>query len=321
MSRLHTMFAVVLPSMIAGGLLFNAARSQAASTDAEGFWPAPVVIAQADPPKRPPPAPPAPPAPKPPKAPPAPPAPPAGGVSVTINNGVVKVTGVQELVKAQLGAARVAITSNPRIPADVRAKILARIDKVGAAVDKRLANIKLTDLDKLDEEMEKMGEELEEALEGLDEDLDKLGDHIGKDIKVDLGKLHFGHDDDDDIDIPSPPDDDADDDDMREAISDLKDLALTSQQRDQITKLRADSDKQVAAAKKQIAELSGKLHTALGQPGVTDADITRLVDQISGQEATMRKARIVAWAQARRMLDAAQRKKIEDAAAKAKKTK
>jgi Spy/CpxP family protein refolding chaperone len=326
MNRIRTILTVVLPSMIAGGFLFGAAFSQAASNDSDDLWSAaPVVIAQADPPKPPhgpvPPPPPAP-GPKPPLPPkPAKPHKPGvgggSGFSVSIDNGVVQVTGIQDIVKTQLTAARAAISSNPHIPADTKRKILARLDKVGASVDKRLKNLKLTDLDKLDDELEEMGEEIEEALEGLDEDLDA----IGKNFKFDMSKFHFDHDDDD-HDIPSAPDvGDADDSDMRDAINDLKDLALNPQQRDQITKLRTDSDKQVDASKKQIVDLSAKLHTALGNPAVTDAEITKLVDQISGHEAAMRKARIVAWAQARRLLDANQRKKVDDAAAKAKKTK
>ncbi|MGE3760918.1 MAG: Spy/CpxP family protein refolding chaperone [Kofleriaceae bacterium] len=318
MNRIRTFVTIMLPSMIAGGLLFGAAFSHAASNESDGFWPnpAPVVIAQADPPKKP-----GPPPPPPKNVPPPPPVSKPGGFSVSIDHGAVQVTGIRELVKGQLVAARAAISGNPHIPADTKRKLLARIDKVGTTVDKRLANLKLSDLDQLDDELEKMGEELEDALEGLDEDLEKLGDSIGKNIKIDLGKLHFDHDDDDDFDfdIPSAPDvGDTDDDDMRDAINDLKDLALDAKQRDQITKLRTDSDKEVAASKKQIAELSEKLRTSLGNPGVTDADITRLVDQISGHEAAMRKARILAWAKARRVLDAAQRKKVEDAAAKAK---
>jgi Spy/CpxP family protein refolding chaperone len=324
MSRIRTFVTIMLPSMIAGGFLFNGAFSYAASGDSDGYWPnpTPIVIAQADlPPKKPANPPPAPPAPKPVRG--VGGGSGSGGISVSIDHGTIQVTGVREIVKAQLNAARNAINANHNIPDDLRKKIIARIDKVGAAVDKRLANLKLSDLDQLDDEMEKMGEELEEALEGLDEDMDALGKQVGKNIKFDLGKMHFGHDDDDDdIDVPSPPDvGDADDSDMREAISDLKDLALQPAQRDQITKLRTDSDKQVATSKKQIEDLSAKLHTALGNPAVSDADISKLVDQISGQEAVMRKARILAWAQARRVLDVAQRKKVEDAAAKAKKTK
>lgn len=318
MSRIRTFVTVMLPSMLAGGFLFGAAFSHAASNDSDGFWPnpAPVIIAQADPPKKAPPVAPVPP-PAPPRGP-KPPQPPkpAGGISVSIDHGTLQLTGVREMVKAQLVAARARVSSDPRIPADLKKSILARIDKVDATVQKRLSKLSLTDLDQLDDEMEKMGEELEEAFDGFEDDLEKLG----KNFKIDLGNLHFDHDDDeDDIDIPSAPDvGDADDSDMRDAINDLKDLALTSQQRDQITKLRTESDKHVAAEKKQIEELSEKLRTSLGNSGVTDADIGKLVDQISGHEASMRKARIVAWAQARRVLDAAQRKKVEDAAAKAK---
>ncbi|MFN0253147.1 MAG: Spy/CpxP family protein refolding chaperone [Kofleriaceae bacterium] len=339
MNRIRIILTVVLPSMIAGGFLFGAAFSQAASNDSDDVWsPAPVVIAQADPPKPVSPVPPtAPgPGPKPPKPPeppkpvkPVKPAKPAigggSGISVSIDNGVVQVTGIRDIVKSQLDGARGAISGNQHIPADVKKKILARLDKIGSSVDKRLVNLKLTDLAKLDDELEEMGEEIEEALEGLGDDLDALGDAFGKNFKFDISKLHIDHDDDNDDDnhdIPSAPDvGDADDDDMRDAINDLKDLALNPQQRDQITKLRSDSDKQVAASKQQIDELSTKLHTALGNSAVTDAEIGKLVDQISGHEAAMRKARIVAWAQARRMLDTAQRKRVEAAAAKAKKTK
>ncbi len=315
MSRIRTFVTIMLPSMIAGGLLFGAAFSHAASNDSDGFWPnpTPVIVAQADPPKKAPPVAPVPP-PAPPRGP-RPPLPPKPGIGVTIDHGSIQLTGVREMVKAQLVAARARVSSDPRIPADLKKSILARIDKVDATVQKRLANLSLSDLDQLDDEMEKMGEELEEAFEGFEDDLEKLG----KNFKLDLGNLHFDHDDADDIDIPSAPDvGDSDDSDMRDAINDLKDLALTSQQRDQITKLRTESDKHVAAEKKQIEALSEKLRVSLGNSGVTDADIGKLVDQISGHEASMRKARIVAWAQARRVLDAAQRKKVEDAAAKAK---
>jgi Spy/CpxP family protein refolding chaperone len=321
MSRIRTFVTLMLPSMIAGGLVFGAAFSHAASSDSDGFWPnpQPVVVAQADPPKPPGPGPLPP---RPPRGP-MPPKPPhkpgvGSGFGVSIDNGTIQLTGVREMVKAQLAAARARVAADPRIPADVKKSILARMDKVGATVDKRLTNLKLTDLDKLGDEMEKMGEELEEAFEGFEEDFEKLGDKLGKDLKIDLSKMHFDHDDDD-FDIPSAPDvGDADDSDMRDAINDLKDLALDRQQRDQITKLRAESDAKVAVAKKQIAESSEKLRVALGNPSTSDADIGKLVDQISGHEATMRKARITAWAQARRLLDTAQRKKVEDAAAKVK---
>ena len=93
-------------------------------------------------------------------------------------------------------------------------------------------------------------------------------------------------------------------------------MALKPDQKAKINKLRSDSDKAVGTAKKQMDDLSQKLQAALGKPDVTDAEIGRLVDQISAQEATIRKSRIQAWAQARRELSEEQRKRVEDAAKK-----
>lgn len=326
MSRIRTLFSIVLPSMIAGGLIFDSALGHSAGRDENfGFWPAASDVAAPTPPAPPPPAAKTPPAPPAPSAPPAPPAPGkrggAGGrgVSVNINGGKIQIDGVHDLVISQIDAARDSIKNNQSIPKDVRDKVVARLDKVRASVDKRLANLKISDLSQLESEMEKMGEEIEQAMDGLDKDLEKLG----KDFDVKFGKKGFSifskdddDDDDDDIQTIDTPDVDADDDDMKDAIKDLRDMALKPDQKDKINKLRADSDASVRVAKKQMDELSAKLQTALGNPAVTDAEIGRLVDQISAQEATIRKARIQAWAQARRVLDDAQRKRVEDAAKK-----
>ena len=327
------LLSTIVPSMIAGGLLFGSAFGHAASGDPSfGFWPAASDVTaptRVPPPTPTPPAPApmptpkvpktpmAPTAPTPPKAPKAPQGPRGPGAG-----GGVQVSGIKDMVLGQLDSVRNSLTSNPNIPKDVRDKITARLDKVRASVEKRLSNITITDLDKLGDEMDKMGEEIEEAMEGLDDEMEK----VGKDFEKNFGKdkfkfkFDFDHDDDDDDDdddnIPMTPDIDADDDDMKEAISDLKDLALDPGQRTQITKLRTDSDKAVAIAKKQLDDLSTKLRTALANPATPDADVARLVDQISAQEAVIRKARILAWAQARRVLDDGQRKKVEDAAKK-----
>ncbi|MEO7096883.1 MAG: hypothetical protein ABI175_26730 [Polyangiales bacterium] len=337
MSRIRTLFTIVVPSMLAGGLLFNSALGSAAGRDENfGFWPAASDVAAPTPP--PPPAPRAPVTPPSPRTPPTAPTPPmpptkrggaGGGVSVSINNGKVQIDGLHDLVLGQIDAARESIKNNQSIPKDVRDKVGARLDKVRATVDKRLANLKVTDMDQLESEMEKMGEEIEQAMEGLDKDLDKLGKDMGKDFGKQFGKnwgknfnINGNDDDDDDDDLGSidTPDVDSDDDDMKSAIKDLRDMALKPDQKDKINKLRTDSDNNVRAAKKQMDDLSQKLQTALGNSTVTDAEIGRLVDQISAQEATIRKSRIQAWAAARRVLDDAQRKRIEDAAKK-KKTK
>ncbi|HEY4055622.1 MAG TPA: hypothetical protein VGM39_03400 [Kofleriaceae bacterium] len=328
MTRLRTLFTVALPSMLAGGLIFNAAFSRAASPSDSGWASSATLVAQADPPKAPhaphaptPPLPPAPPV-RMGGVPPVPPVPPPdGGISVTIHDGKVSISGVADMARAQMKTARDNIQKSS-MPEDMKKKVLARLDKAQAAMDKRLANIKNATPDELEEQMEAMGDEISASMEGLDDEMEEMGQKMAEDAQKNMKfNFKFTHDDDDDDDMPSAPTLDSDDDDLRDAIGDLKDLAVTPQQRDQIVKLRADSDKTVATSKKQIDDLSDKLHTALGDKKTTDADITRMVDQISAEEAKVRKARIIAWAQARRLLDAAQQKKVDDAAKKAKKTK
>jgi hypothetical protein len=352
MTRVRTLFTLIIPSMLAGGLVFGSAFGEAAHGRDEDLGASPVSsetgesgTARRAPPRRTaqaptPPRPPRPPAPPNPfgGVPPVPPVPPAHGkgVSVSIHDGKVDISGIAGMVRGQLDGVRQMLRNNPNIPRDVRDKLLARLDKASAIVDKRLSRIKVDDLDQLGEEMEAMGEELEKAMEGLEKDMEKLGDKLGKDLSLQLGKdfgknfgpkgdfdfkFNFGNDDDDDDDIaaiPMSPDLDADDDDLRDAIGDLKDLALKPAQKAQITKLRTDSDRTVAAAKQQLDAASDRLEEALGNPRSSDADIARYVDQISAHEAAIRKARILAWVNARRVLDDVQRKKIEAAAKKPK---
>jgi Spy/CpxP family protein refolding chaperone len=222
------------------------------------------------------------------------------------------------MVLSQLDIARNAIRNQPGIPKDIRDKVLVRLDKARASVEKRMSNAKLDDLEKLGQEMEKMGEEIEQAMEGLEDDLAKLDVDLQQQLGKRLGNLQLDLDldaDDDRSGIPMPPGG-LDDDDLKDAMADLKDLALKPAQRDAIRKLRADSDKTVAAAKQQLDDASAKLRAALANPATSDADIARQVDQISAHEASIRKARLVAWNQARRVLDEAQRKRLQDAAQK-----
>jgi len=330
MSRARTFFTIVIPSMLAGGLIFGSAftRADAGPDAALGFWPAAgrlggTTLAQAAPA---PPAAPRPPAPSP-APPPAPPAPPrhaGSGVSVTYKDGKIDISGVDDLVKEQLDNARKAIESAP-LPADVKAKLRAKLDKTGAIVGKRLGNAKNLSPEQLGEEMGKMGDEIGKEMEEFGKEMEKFGEQMDKqfgNVHIHHGKQGSAHDDDDDDDdtasVPMAPDVDidADDDGMKEALKDLGDLALKSAQRDAITKLRKDSDKTVGEAKKQLDQLSSKLHDALGNTAITDADVAKYVDQITAQEAAIRKARLLAWVNARRVLDDAQRKKVEDAAKK-----
>ncbi|MDQ3370484.1 MAG: hypothetical protein M3680_34120 [Myxococcota bacterium] len=349
MSRVRKIFTVILPSMLAGGLVFGSAFGYAAhgrDEDAGIMLASNDVAAEsADGTRRAPPRRtaqgPTPPRPPRPPTPPTPPRPPQGhrGVSISITNGKLDISGIDHVVRAQLDGVRQMLRHNPNIPPRVRDKALARIERVQAVLERRLAKLQRTDLDKLDDELEKLGEELEAAMEGLEEEMEALGDEVAKDLAKQLGKdfgknfgpkgsfkfkfdsnNHTNNDDDADEDhdvadaIPMSPDLDGDDGDLRQAIGDLKDLALKPGQKAQIVKLRSDSDRNVAAAKKQLDELSQKLETVLADPRASDAEIGRYVDQISSQEATIRKARILAWVNARRILDDSQRRRIEDAA-------
>jgi hypothetical protein len=129
--------------------------------------------------------------------------------------------------------------------------------------------------------------------------------------KVDVDSDNDNDSDDEQVD--SVPDID-DQEDMDDAVRNLGDLSLQGPQRDQIQRLRADSDRQVAVAKQQLDRASNELQRQLDNVSASDADIARAIDAVSQQEATIRKARILAWHGARRVLDGAQRRKVEDAA-------
>jgi hypothetical protein len=350
MIRVRTLFTIAIPSMFIGGLLFGNHFGHAAAGDRDqiGYWPAASDSGGVNASRNRAALPPVPP------TPPAPPMPPTmpshgrhGGISVSIHGNKVKITGIDDFVAGHLEAIRQLLRDNPNIPRDVRDKILARMDRVKSVVDRRLRNLDTTDLDQLGEQMEKMGEELEQAMQGLDEDLAKLDKDFAKDFGKDFEKA-FGKDfakdvakkipkdvwasnddddndaDDDDKDaVPMAPDVgvDADDSDLRDALGDIKDMALKPSQKDAIVKLRTDSDARVAAAKQQLDDASRRLETALGNPQTSDADIARYVDEISGHEAAIRKARLLAWVNARRVLDDSQIQRIEQAAKTAGKNK
>ena len=275
------------------------------------------------------------------------------GISISIRNNKIHIDGLEQLVSAHLAAAEQMLRNSPNVPQDVRDKVLARMAAVRGIVDKNLKTLSSTDIDKLDDQLEKMGDELEKAMEGLDADLAQLGDSIGKKVAKDLAKrfgkdfakgfskkgfqFHWNGSDDDqatkhddkdintaDADTEHDTDTDTDSDvhaddadqDVTAAIDDLKNFALKPSQKDAIAKLRATSDAKVAVARKQLDEVSKKLEAALADVNVSDTDVTLYVDQISTNEAAIRKARLLAWVAARHVLDADQIKKLEAAAHK-----
>ena len=320
MSRVGYVFSTILPSVLAGGLLLGSAPGHADT-----------------------PVPPAPPAPRVYAVPPVPPVPPlpprhrhGHDVSISIHDGKVELDGVAEMVANQLDRIADFLDNLPDVPPDVRDRVRGRVQAVRQKLGARLGRLKSMDLDKLGPEMERMGDEIEQEMQGLDRDLEQLGgklgkhfaEKFGKDFAKSFGPNHLGfpgrHDrdnsdgddgDDDDDDkaaVTLPPDTDPiDPSDMRAAIADLKNLSLDQNQRAQLVKLRAESDRQVADARRELEAMSDRLHDTLGDVDASEADITRQIDQISAKEAMIRKARILAWVRARAVLDKDQRKRVE----------
>jgi hypothetical protein len=318
MSRVRHVLIIVLPSMLVGGLLF-------------GFWPA--RADNGDPWNRGAPVPPAPPAPPAMPAPPAPPATPPPGATVVIHGpgGKISVENVSEMVRKQLDQARDMVRDSPHIPPQVRATVLARLERVRAAVERRLARMKPSDLKDLGDEVERVSDDIEQAMDGLDEDLTKLGKELSKQFgkqwakewkkqwkkqaqeEAEAGEDQSGDGEDgEDGEAAGPPP--VDPEDARNAIADVRGIALQPQQRVQIQRLREQTEKQVAEAQTQLAMLSSKLEEALKNPRVSDDEVKMYVDHISATEATIRKAKLLAWVGARRLLDEQQRAKIEAAA-------
>jgi hypothetical protein len=344
--KIRTFLTIVLPSMLAGGLLFGSAPGHAdAGRTVLGFWSGAsdlggTTVAQATgsgatkaPPL--PPAPPTPPAARAPAVPPVaptPPVPPAPhskhGINISIHDGKIMIDGVQEIIDSQLDTALTALKNAKGMPPDMREKLEKRLGKLRDKLGKRLGKLDANDLDQLGEQLGEVGEEIGQEMESFGHDMDKWGQDFGKQFGKDFAKKfqhgtmhgHMMHDDirghmmndDDDNDLPEPPDVD-DDDELESALSDLGDLSLKPDQRDQIKKIRADSDAKIAQAKKELDKLSENLKGQLARPDATDADVSKAVDAVSQQEAVIRKARILAWMSARRVLEAAQRTKIENA--------
>ncbi|MCW5805482.1 MAG: periplasmic heavy metal sensor [Deltaproteobacteria bacterium] len=291
-----------------------------------------------------------------PPAPPAPPVragAPRKGVRVTMRDGRPVIEGISDIVRAQLAGARAALAGNGHVPRELRDKINARLEKVGSVVDRQLSGV--TDFDDLSERMEQMGEEIEALFEGLDEFGKDFGKDLGKDLGKlgkDLAKLKEAKEamkaakraakekakdardarrdarrapppssDDDGEDEIEDPDTGDDEDAVAPAPAvatpgDWKGMTLKPSQREEIVKLRKESERDIAAAQKELAVASQRLEVALADPKASDADIKAAVDRVSGHEAAIRKARLLAWVKARRLLDPDQRAKIEGAALK-----
>jgi hypothetical protein len=299
--------SIIVPSMLAGGLLFGSVLSHAGS--GSGTPPTPPTA----------PVPPTPPTPPTPPMPPMPAIPGLPeGVTVSIHDGKVKIEGLDKYVDSQIDTALKSI-QNPGVPPEIRTKVEEHLKKLRAKLKTKLAKIDVKDLDDLGDQLGDIGDEIGNEMDQFGDEMDAWGDKFGKDIQKQVQQQLAAHgihaDDDDDNDIPSPDVDDNDD--LADAVRDMGDLKLTPAQHTAIAKLRTDSDKQVDSAKKALDSASDNLRKLL-ENGAGEAEVSRAIDQVSQQEAAIRKARILAWVNARKILDDAQRKKVENAAKKTK---
>ena len=239
-------------------------------------------------------------------------------LTVSLHDGAVEVDGIGDYIDAQLDAAVNSLRS-ANLPPEAREKLTRRLGELRDKLRKRLDHLDVRDMDELGREMDEFGREM-----------GKWGEEFGKEFGKDFAKQFAPHlprvmpppppphvdvdddaDDDDDLGIS---DDDGGGDISDDDVRGVGDLALNQPQRDALAKLRADSERQVAAAKKQLAAASKQLRDQMRNPDASDADLARAIDAVAQQEAMIRKARILAWHGARRVLDDSQRKKIERAA-------
>jgi Spy/CpxP family protein refolding chaperone len=251
--------------------------------------------------------------------------------------------------RAQLEQARAEIESNGSLSPKMRDAILKRLDKAQKVIDKHLKGLKFNgDWDDFGQQMEAFGESMGEAFQGMDADFADLDEVIAKQVQKALkhglkGGIRGGiqidlGDDDDPVVAPlpplpptapvppvppvpsaTPPDFDFDDaydldmSDMDLSI-DLGSLGLSGSQSSTLRSIIEDEQRAVQPAEQQLEQLSEQLRDTLENDDVDEAQIGALVDKMAEREAQIRKARLLAWAKARKLLDDDQRKKVHKAA-------
>ncbi len=295
------------------------------------------IAAQPQPPEppEPPDAPVAPRGPRPPRAPrpPRPPRPPQAPRPIQVPDHVrAQVEAELDRARADIDRALTEIDGNPHVPPALKAKLKQQLAKLRDAdlddlVD--MAGNMAGDMDEFGRQMDRWGEQLEKSVE---RDVAKaLRDSGIEDMDFDFD---FDHDDDadapdvdDDPWAPGPPSGrhgrmpphppqppmvlDFGDDFSFDFDLDLDDLQLTPAQRTDLKRIAAQQKAAVAPATKRIHELSRELRGELADDDTDAAEVDRLVDEISRQESTVRKARLGALTRTRRLLSAAQRTKVD----------
>ena len=318
MTRNRTLLAVLIPvALAATSLLAISGNGHAGPNIAPTPPPAPPVGPRA---------------PKPPKAP-KPPDPDdaalAGAISMAIR-------GAHSLVDEKLAESRAQIASAQTIPAPMKATILKRLDEAKRMVDQRMTNFHASSMDDFSAQMDGLGNDIGAMMEGLGADMDKLApqlEHFGK------GNFSFHDTHDDDTEAPEPAEVDDDSDDLDDATGTLPGvpsigstpgamsvnvdhydvtmdpaaLKLKPAQRDALRLVLADEQHIVEPASARLDIESKHLEETLAAKVVDEAAAARFVDAMSAEETTIRRAKVVAWAKAKKILDDDQRAVLNQA--------
>ncbi|MBE7449608.1 MAG: periplasmic heavy metal sensor [Kofleriaceae bacterium] len=277
------------------------------------------------------------PAPRPP-APPRPPRPPRTKVKVVIPDDVrPQVEAELRRAQAEIARALAEVERNPHVPAAVKAKLRAQLG--------RLRTAKLDDLAAMAAEMEAFGEEMGRWGEEFGEEMERMGEQLGRDIQRDVeaalrrsGIRMRGGDLDLDFDVDFF--DDGDDRDVKDpwatapraprgrgpagrdpVIIDLRDqdfaldvdvddLQLSAPQRAQLKRIAQQEQAAVEPVARRIDALSRELRAELEDDDSDAATLDRLVDELSRHEGEVRKARLRALVETRKLLTSAQRGKV-----------
>jgi hypothetical protein len=250
--------------------------------------------------------------------PPAPPAPPTSPTSPSISfsatDAGITVEGMGTYVDRSIDRALRGL-DRPGIPGRVRKKLRARLEALRGRLRRQLSHLDARDIEQLGEEMGRIGEEMAGEMEHLGEDMDpsRRPWQAVKPGRYRAGSAARHDTDDDDDDLGGSPTDVDDDEDVDDMARGLGTLSLQGEQREEIAHLREVSEHQIADAKQALEAAERELHDLLDNPASNDAAIARAVDAVSQQEAAIRKARLLAWHAARRVLDEDQRRRIEEA--------
>ena len=295
-----------------------------------------------------PPAPPAPPAAAPPAAAPLPPRPPRAprpprpGKIQLPPDVRAQVEADMDRARADIDRALAEIDRNPHIPAHLKSKLQAKLRKLRSADLDELIQM-AGEMDEFGREMQEWGEELqgeiqEEVQRALKYKLKAKAKAKGQDHDHDYDfdfDFDFDQDDDDahgnDFDpwagtapVPPPPPGrmgrlpppppgpvilDLGDDFALDV--DIDDLQLAPGQRAELKRIHGAEKAAVAPAAQKLDQLSRELRRELENDDTTEAEINRLVDEISRQESAVRKARLSSLVKTRKLLSNAQRSKVD----------